>query len=102
MSEIPSKNYILPGLEVLPKEANPWLVANKYYYDCLERVFETFQTKAEILKELSREDINLTCKKELGYLRQLAPDMKYKEFLGTQNLLLKNPLLDEWGVKSKK
>lgn len=102
MSEIPAKLYVNSGLFIGPNEVNPWLIATKYYTECVDRWVNTFPSKKDLLEELKRSDINTVCKKELGYLRELAPTIRYKEVLGSQQYLFDNPFLEELDAKYKK
>jgi len=102
MSEIPSKNYKNSGLYINANETNPWLVANSYYVDCITRFVYNFNTKNECLIELERSDVNKICKKELNYLREIAPDVRYKEMLGSQSILYQSPFIEEVLVKNRK
>merc|ERR1712170_209931 len=102
MSEIPPKTYVKSNLIIGPNENNPWLVANKYYSDCMTRFLISFPTKEDAIRELNRGDVNNICKKELGYLRELVPSIRYKEVLGRQNIMGKTFFKEEVEVKNRK
>ncbi len=102
MSEIPSKNYTHSSLNVNANEVNPWLIANVYYADCIDRFLNRFPSKQDALNELGRADVNNICKRELGYLRDLAPTIRYKEVLGGQSTLIPSPFIEESEISNRK
>ena len=99
---IPAKDYRTSGLKMTIADKNPWLIATSYYSDCIQIYFSVFNKKLDLEEELKRTDINTVCKKELNYLKSVAPEIGYKEVLGFQNYVERNTFFDELTVDKKK
>jgi len=96
---IPEKSYSTPGLKLGITDRNPWLIANKYYTECLVNYYSLIRSKPEFEKELARADLNTVCKKELEGLKSIVADIRYKEVLGVQSVLARNDFYEEIDVK---
>jgi hypothetical protein len=99
---IPAKEYGSSGLKMNLVDKNPWLIATSYYSNCIQRYFAVFNNKLDLEEELKRTDINTVCKKELNYLKSVAPEIGYKEVLGFQSYVERNTFFDEITVAKKK
>jgi hypothetical protein len=98
---IPEKKYVSKYLNLSYDEVNPYMIATKYYVECLSNYFKTFFTIKDLEIELAREDINTVCLKELEDLRKVIPDIRYKDVASFQEYLPRNNWYEEIGVKNR-
>jgi|LauGreDrversion4_2_1035121.scaffolds.fasta_scaffold436264_2 hypothetical protein len=100
---IPEKNYTSKNTLLLRNhESNPYIVAVKFYSECYSNYFKNFFTTKDLETELTREDVNTVCLKELEDLRKVVPDIRYKEVASYQELLPPNCYFyEEMWVKNR-
>ena len=98
---LPASSYSTNGLSLRFNDINPWLIGSNRYAECITNYFSIFQSRSELEKELQRPDINTVCKKELDDIRAVVADIRYKEVLGYQGILMRNDFYEELLVKNK-
>ncbi len=99
---VPERKYHSPGLNLSKVDKNPYLITTKFYVECLQNYFTTFNNKPSLEKELKREDINTVCLKELEDLRRVIPDVRYKDVVSFQNIHAAHNFYEEIDVEKRK